>query len=214
MGFNSFRISLSENSIDGIDTNDVVQCIMDIVTDEMDAECVDEFGFYLYSMYFSDDLDDLENDYYEFTVNDIKDMLNAISKEDDSIYILDDILGSLVLDEFDDDSINESLMEGVTPYMKASSRNLKKRKFMANSKMYLFRTQQKRKRENLLTKNKRHREYLVNKTRISQYQKSREDSIKKHLHIVKKRKKVGTQKTQKGWVKWFTIIKLKDSEIS
>ena len=197
MGFNSFRISLSENSIDGIDTNDVVQCIMDIITDEMDAECVDEFGFYLYSMYFSDDLDDLENDYYEFTVNDIKDMLNAISKEDDSIYILDDILGSLVLDEFDDDSINESLMEGVTPYMKASSRNLKKRKFMANSKMYLFRTQQKRKRENLLTKNKRHREYLVNKNRISQYQKSREDSIKKHLHIVKKRKKVGTQQTQK-----------------
>lgn len=199
MGFNSFRISLSENSIDGIDTNDVVQCIMDIVTDEMDAECVDEFGFYLYSMYFSDDLDDLENDYYEFTVNDIKDMLNAILKEDDSIYILDDILGSLVLDEFDDDSINESLMESVTPYMKASSRNLKKRKFMANSKMYLFRTQQKRKRENLLTKNKRHREYLVNKNRISQYQKSREDSIKKHLHIVKKRKKVG--ETQKGRVK-------------
>lgn len=199
MGFNSFRISLSENSIDGIDANDVVQCIMDIVTDEMDAEYVDEFGFYLYSMYFSDDLDDLENDYYEFTVDDIKDMLNAISKEDDSIYILDDILGSLVLDEFDDDSINESLMEGVTPYMKASSRNLKKRKFMANSKMYLFRTQQKRKRENLLTKNKRHREYLVNKTRISQYQKSREDSIKKHLHIVKRRKKVG--ETQKGRTK-------------
>lgn len=199
MGFNSFRISLSENSIDGIDTNDVVQCIMDIVTDEMDAGCVDEFGFYLYSMYFLDDLDDLENDYYEFTVDDIKDMLNAISKEDDSIYILDDILGSLVLDEFDDDSINESLMEGVTPYMKASSRNLKKRKFMANSKMYLFRTQQKRKRENLLTKNKRHREYLVNKNRISQYQKSREDSIKKHLHIVKRRKKVG--ETQKGRTK-------------
>src|SRR5574344_37747 len=196
MGFNSFRISLSENSIDGIDANDVVQCIMDIVTDEMDAECVDEFGFYLYSMYFLDDLDDLENDYYEFTVDDIKDMLNAISKEDDSIYILDDILGSLVLDEFDDDNINESLMESVTPYMKASSRNLKKRKFMANSKMYLFRTQQKRKRENLLTKNKRHREYLVNKNRISQYQKSREDSIKKHLHIVKRRKKVG--ETQKG----------------
>lgn len=202
MGFNSFRISLSENSIDDIDANDVVQCIMDIVTDEMNAECVDEFGFYLYSMYFSDDLDDLddlENDYYEFTVDDIKDMLNAISKEDDSIYILDDILGSLVLDEFDDDSINESLMEGVTPYMKASSRNLKKRKFMANSKMYLFRTQQKRKRENLLTKNKRHREYLVNKNRISQYQKSREDSIKKHLHIVKRRKKVG--ETQKGRTK-------------
>lgn len=199
MGFNSFRISLSENSIDGIDANDVVQCIMDIVTDEMDAECVDEFGFYLYSMYFLDDLDDLENDYYEFTVDDIKDMLNAISKEDDSIYILDDILGSLVLDEFDDDSINESLMESVTPYMKASSRNLKKRKFMANSKMYLFRTQQKRKRENLLTKNKRHREYLVNKNRISQYQKSREDSIKKHLHIVKRRKKVG--ETQKGRTK-------------
>lgn len=188
MSFISFRKSLIENSIDDVSISDIINCIMDIVSNELTPEEVDEFGDWLYNEYFEDN--DSDTDIFE--IDDIQQMLNDISRLDDAICILDDILGSLTLDEFDDDSINEALLESVTPYMKASNRNLKKRKFMANSKMYMLRTKQKRKRENLLTKPKRHREYLVNKAKVKKYQASRNTSIKKHLHIVKLRKKVGT----------------------
>lgn len=161
---------------------------MDIVSNELTYEEVDEFGDWLYNEYFEDN--DSDTDIFEIT--DIQQMLNDIVQSDDAICILDDILGSLTLDEFNDDSINEALLESVLPYMKASNRNLKKRKFMANSKMYMLRTKQKRKRENLLSKPKRRREYLINKTKIKKYQASRNTAIKKHLHIVKLRKKVGT----------------------
>lgn len=160
---------------------------MDIVSNELTPEEVDEFGDWLYNEYFEDN----DSDTAIFEVTDIQQMLNDIAQSDDAICILDDILGALTLDEFNDDSINESLLESVTPYMKASNRNLKKRKFMANSKMYMLRTKQKRKRENLLSKPKRHRQYLVNKAKIKRYQASRNTAIKKHLHIVKLRKKVG-----------------------
>lgn len=188
MSFISFRKSLIENSIDDVSINDIINCIMDIVSNELTYEEVDEFGDWLYNEYFEDN--DSDTDIFEIT--DIQQMLNDIVQSDDAICILDDILGSLTLDEFNDDSINEALLESVTPYMKASNRNLKKRKFMANSKMYMLRTKQKRKRENLLSKPKRRREYLINKTKIKKYQASRNTAIKKHLHIVKLRKKVGT----------------------
>lgn len=187
MSFNSFRLSLVENSIDGISVKNIIDCIMDIISTELTQEEIDEFGVWLYDTYFEDN----DSDDEEFSLEDIEQMLNILSQDDDSIYILDDILGVLTLDEFDDDSINEALLESVTPYMKASNRNLKKRKFMANSKMYMLRTKQKRKRENLLSKPKRRRQYLVNKTKIKKYQTSRNTAIKKHLHIVKLRKKVG-----------------------
>lgn len=192
-GFNKFRTNLYENSIDDVSIQDMVDCIVDIVTTELTPEETDEFGVWLYTTYF----DDNDNDNDIFELEDIKQMLSVLSVTEDAIYILDDILGALTLDEFDDDSINEALLESVTSYMKAPNRNLKKRKFMANSKMYLFRTKQKRKKENLLSKPKRHREYLINKKRISDYQKSRSTAIKKHLHIVKLRRKVGNNGDKK-----------------
>ena len=187
MSFNSFRLSLVEDSIDGISVKNIIDCIMDIISTELTQEEIDEFGVWLYDTYFEDN----DSDDEEFSLEDVEQLLNILSQDDDSIAILDDILGALTLDEFDDDSINEALLESVTPYMKSSNRNLKKRKFMANSKMYMLRTKQKRKRENLLSKPKRRREYLVNKTKIKKYQASRNTAIKKHLHIVKLRKKVG-----------------------
>lgn len=188
MGFGAFRSVIAEDSVDGISISDMVTCIMDIVTNELNDEEIDEFGVWLYNNYF----DDNDDDCFEFTADDINQMLDILAKTNNAFNILDDIIGSLTLDEFDDDSINEMFLESVTPYMKASNRNLRKRKFMANSKMYMLRTKQKRKRENLLTKPKRHREYLTNKAKIKNYQASRNTAIKKHLHIVKLRRKVGS----------------------
>lgn len=143
---------------------------------ELDAEELDEFGYFLYHTFFDEDEDVTEED--EFDLEDVNDMISAL---DSDVY-------DEVLDLLSDMEEDEELDEAVSRRLTTKNMNKKKRKYMGLSKSKLRQDKAKRQRDARSSKQKRKRYYKANKMKIKSYQKSRAEAIKKGKHKVKVRK--------------------------
>lgn len=181
------------------DNNDTLQAIYDIL-DEMSEDEIDEFGYFLNSEFFDEDMDSdgniIDPDDQEYTLDDIKSMIVDLGPE-----MYTDLLDMLqpedinFNDEDDEDEEDEEdemdggeMGEGVSRRLKVSKMNKKSRKFMALTKAQFRQSRALRLRKNRQTKAARKRYYRINKRKIASYQKSRSDAIKKGKHIVKIRR--------------------------
>lgn len=176
---------------------------------QMSHDDIDEFGFWLYTMFFGDAEDEDAQDYFYLV-----DVLGMILALDPEFY--PDVQTALMYDEGSDDEapnivpgvsvtgteidgkiVSEStpedseLEEAVSGIFKPTNRNRKKRKFYANqvTKADLRRTAAQRRRENRKNRPKRHRRYIANKNKVLRYNKQYRAAVNKGVHIKKIRKK-------------------------
>ncbi len=182
-----FKDFLSEQSEDDIvvdlDTLSSVE-LLKIINDElsqMDEEEINLFGYVLYNEFF-DDEETAEDDYEDFTLEDVQAMIAELGAE-----FYADIADLLLPDEESDDE-EEDIDEAVGRIMKRKNMNRKKRKFFKKTKAELRKGLAARRKANRLNKAKRKKYFRVNKKRIAMYQKSRATAIKKGRHIKKVRR--------------------------
>lgn len=192
-----FKDFLSEQSEDDIvvdlDTLSSVE-LLKIINDElsqMDEEEINLFGYVLYNEFF-DDEETAEDDYEDFTLEDVQAMIAELGAE-----FYADIADLLLPDEESDDEESddeeeddeeEDIDEAVGRIMKRKNMNRKKRKFFKKTKAELRKGLAARRKANRLNKAKRKKYFRVNKKRIAMYQKSRATAIKKGRHIKKVRR--------------------------
>ena len=196
------KFLMEEDSVDaGVDTEvdldtlspeELLQLIKDQLA-EMDEDEIYAFAYVLYYEFFEDDSNQ-EDDYTDFDIEDVNDMIDALGAE---MYI--DILDLLLPSDEDDNEMDDDdseddyeegdgLGEGVSRRMSGRRMNRKRRKFMKISKSMLRRTKVKRKQLARKNRAKAKRYYRANKVKIASYQKSRNTAIKKGKHRVKLRR--------------------------
>jgi hypothetical protein len=163
--------------------------LADLSEDEIFA-----FAYVLYYEFF-DDEDNPDDNYEDFNIDDVKEMIATLGPE---YYV--DILDLLLPDEeedgFDWDSIelddesgeSEEMDEAVGRVMKRKNFNRKKRKFFKKTKADLRKGLAARKKANRKNMSKRKKFYRINKKRLASYQKSRATAVKKGRHMVKVRR--------------------------
>lgn len=190
----SFKNFLLEEEDEDLTPEELLQLINDELA-EMDEDEIFAFAYALYYTFF-DEEESAEDDYVDFTIEDVNDMIAALGEE---YYI--DVLDLLLPDEeedgFDWDSIDLdgdeigdefNTNEAVSRVMKRKNFNRKKRKFFKKTKAQLRKGLAARKKANRMNRTKKKRYFRVNKKRIQNYQKSRSAAIKKGRHIKKVRR--------------------------
>ncbi len=175
--------------LDTLSSEELLQLINDELADMSEDE-IYAFAYVLYYEFF-DSEETSEDDYNDFTIEDVNAMVGALGAEY-YIDILDLLLPDETEDGFDWDSIeldgDDETNEAVARIMKRKNFNRKKRKFFKKTKSELRRGLSARRKANRLNRSKRKRFYRVNKVRIASYQKSRATAIKKGRHIKKVRR--------------------------
>jgi hypothetical protein len=182
----------TEVDLETLSADELLQLIKDQLAD-MDEDEIYAFAYVLYYEFFEDDTNQ-EDDYTDFDIEDVNDMIGALGAE---MYI--DILDLLLPSDEDDNEMEDDedtdsyedgdgLGEGVSRRMKGRNMNRKRRKFMKISKSMLRRTKVKRKQMARKNRAKAKRYYRANKVKIASYQKSRSTAIKKGKHKVKLRR--------------------------
>lgn len=159
--------------------------LLQIINDElalMDEDEISEFGYVLYNEFF-DDEETEEDDYEDFSIEDVQAMIAELGAE---FYI--DVADLLLPEEDDEESEDDDVNEVVGRIMKRKKMNRKKRKFFKKTKADLRKGLSARRKANRLNKAKRKKYFRINKKRIQSYQKSRATAIKKGRHIKKVRK--------------------------
>lgn len=178
--FKKFFRYLSES-----DPEAVLQEILDIM-DTMSEEDIDEFGWVIYQEFFDPDPENpLSGDEF-LRVDDVDEMIKELGPE-----VYEDILDLLDVEDEDEDDPEEQedgVEESVSRRLTTKRRNRKKRKYMKKSRAELRRSAAARKRKNRETRQSRKNYYRKNKKKISAYQKSRRDAIKKGKHKPKTRR--------------------------
>ena len=189
--FKDFLIEQSEDDIvvdlDTLSSVELLQIINDELS-QMDEEEINLFGYVLYNEFF-DDAETAEDDYEDFTIEDVQAMIAELGAE-----FYADIADLLLPDEesddeeMDDDEETDGIDEAVARVMKRKNMNRKKRKFFKKTKAELRKGLAARRKANRLNKAKRKKYFRVNKKRIELYKKSRATAIKKGRHIKKVRR--------------------------
>lgn len=189
--FKNFLLEEEDAEVD-LTPEELLQLINDELA-EMDEDEIFAFAYSLYYTFF-DEEESTEDDYIDFTIEDVNDMIAALGEE---YYgdILDLLLPDESGEEFDwdsiglgDEEIEDETNEAVGRIMKRKNFNRKKRKFFTKSKAQLRRGIAQRRKANRMNRAKKKRYYRVNKKRIASYQKSRSTAIKKGRHIKKVRR--------------------------
>jgi hypothetical protein len=187
--FKEFLIEQDDEEIvdlDSLSSEELFQIINDELS-QMDEEEINLFGYVLYNEFF-DDADTEEDDYDDFTLEDVQAMIAELGVE---FYV--DIADLLLPDEDSDDEesddeIYDGVDEAVSRVMKRKNMNRKKRKFFKKTKAELRKGLAARRKANRLNKAKRRKYFRVNKKRIEMYKKSRATAIRKGRHIKKVRR--------------------------
>ena len=189
--FKNFLLE-EENVEPELTSGELLQLINDELAD-MDEDEIFAFAYALYYAFF-DDEENPEDDYVDFNIDDVNEMIAALGEEF-YVDILDLLLPDDTADDFDwseigldDEETPEDTNEAVSRVMRRKNFNRKKRKFFKKSKAELRRGFSARRRANRKNQAKRKRFYRVNKKRIASYQKSRSNAIRKGRHFSKVRR--------------------------
>jgi hypothetical protein len=189
-----FKDFLKESDEETIDLDTLSpEALLQVINDELADMNEDEIYAFAYVLYyeFFDEEESLEDDYTDFTIEDVQTMIAELGP-DYYIDILDLLLPDENEDGFDWDSIEMDdegeANEAVGRIMKRKNFNRKKRKFFKKTKADLRKGLSARRKANRLNKAKRKKYFRVNKKRIQAYQKSRSTAIKKGRHMKKVRR--------------------------
>jgi hypothetical protein len=191
--FKDFLIEQEDNEevvdLDALSSVELLKIINDELS-QMDEEEISLFGYVLYNEFF-DDEETAEDNYDDFTLEDVQAMIAELGAE-----FYADVADLLLPDEDSEDDTEDEyedededgINEVVGRVMKRKNMNRKKRKFFKKTKAELRKGLAARRKANRLNKAKRKKYFRVNKKRIAMYKKSRATAIKKGRHIKKVRR--------------------------